>query len=174
MRKPAKSSGASILEVVISLLIMTIGLLGLAGLQTRALKDIQTSAQHAQAEWMAHELVERIRANPLGTSNYQTELKWENCTQPKPCNTSSCSPAETAAYDIYQVFCGKTQGNTVSGPVSHLNLSTLKIACEQGCSKPENPLSVSLSWFVSTSDYAIENTNDGVPPTEHIQIRVIP
>ena len=56
--------GSSLIEVLITLLIFAVGLLGFAGLQLNALQSTADSSQRSQAVWISQELAERIRANP--------------------------------------------------------------------------------------------------------------
>ncbi len=57
--------GFSLLEVLIALLVLSIGLLGLAGLQTLGLKFNMQSYQRTQAALLAYDIVDRMRANPV-------------------------------------------------------------------------------------------------------------
>lgn len=66
MTKPSqlkKSSGFSLLEVLISILIMAIGLLGIAALQAVSLKTNQSAYQRTQATFLAYDMIDRLRAN---------------------------------------------------------------------------------------------------------------
>ena len=55
--------GYSLLEVLIAVLVLSIGLLGLAGLQTTSLQSNQSAAQVSQATFLAHDVIDRMRAN---------------------------------------------------------------------------------------------------------------
>lgn len=59
-------TGVSLIEVLVSLLIMGIGLLGAAALQLDALKFTDSSALTSQASFIAYDMMDRIRANPDG------------------------------------------------------------------------------------------------------------
>lgn len=63
MRERTNQSGLTLLEVLIAVLILSIGLLGLAGLQTASLR-FNTSAYYlSQATALAYDLADRMRAN---------------------------------------------------------------------------------------------------------------
>ena len=64
-----KQLGMTMPEVVISIFIISIGLLGLAGLQLNAIKDSLNTARQSQTAWLVSELIERIRANPAGQAS---------------------------------------------------------------------------------------------------------
>lgn len=72
--------GFTLLEVLVALVIMSIGLLGLAGLMVNSLKNNQSSAMRSQAAWLAYDIIDRMRANRAlalpasGTSPYQIAI----------------------------------------------------------------------------------------------------
>lgn len=55
--------GFTLLEVIIALVIMSVGLLGMAGLQMRGLKSNQVAYQRSQATILAYDMADRLRAN---------------------------------------------------------------------------------------------------------------
>ena len=55
--------GFSLMEVLIALLVTSVGLLGLAALQSVSLKQNHGAHLRAQATVLAHDMVERMRAN---------------------------------------------------------------------------------------------------------------
>lgn len=64
--KPRSAScqqGVSLLEVLITVVVLSIGLLGLAALQANATKFNHSAHLRSQATNMAHEMMERMRAN---------------------------------------------------------------------------------------------------------------
>jgi type IV pilus assembly protein PilV len=58
-----QSAGFSLIEVMISIIIIAIGLLGLAGLQAQAMNAEFESYQRSQAVMLVNDMVERIRMN---------------------------------------------------------------------------------------------------------------
>jgi len=65
MGRPSRAgqSGAGLLEVMISVLIMGIGLLGIAAMQATALKNSQSSMERSQAVIQSYAILEAMRAN---------------------------------------------------------------------------------------------------------------
>ncbi|MBT8038761.1 MAG: type IV pilus modification protein PilV [Xanthomonadales bacterium] len=63
-RVPLNEKGFSMLEVLITVVIVAIGLLGIAGLQITSSEYSQASLQRSQASTLARELFERMRLNP--------------------------------------------------------------------------------------------------------------
>jgi len=58
-----RSAGFSLIEVMIALLVTSVGLLGLAALQLVSLKQNHGAYLRSQATLLAHDIVERMRAN---------------------------------------------------------------------------------------------------------------
>ena len=63
--------GFGLIEVLVALLILAIGLLGMASLQTASLQQTTGSQARTQAIFLAEDLVERIRANRPNRAAYQ-------------------------------------------------------------------------------------------------------
>lgn len=62
-RRFQASAGFSLVEVLVALVVLSIGLLGLAGLQTRGVRDNHGAYLRTQATFSAKDLVDRMRAN---------------------------------------------------------------------------------------------------------------
>jgi len=60
--------GFTLLEVLIALLVLSIGLLGLAALQTRGLRSNQMASMRTLATEAAYDITDRMRANPTGVA----------------------------------------------------------------------------------------------------------
>jgi type IV pilus assembly protein PilV len=98
--------GFTLLEVLIAMLVLTLGLLGLAALQATTLKNNQNSYYRSQATQFAYDIADRIRANEVealkgAASKYFMDI---NAAQQKTgCNsTTGCSSALMAENDLYE------------------------------------------------------------------------
>ena len=58
-----KQKGFSLLEVLITLVIISFGLLGIAGVIVNSLKNNQSSYSRTQASVLANDIIDRMRAN---------------------------------------------------------------------------------------------------------------
>lgn len=56
--------GMTLIEVMVALLVFSVGILGVAMLQLNALKYTDSSMRNMHVSFIAHDLFERIRANP--------------------------------------------------------------------------------------------------------------
>ncbi|MDZ3798052.1 MAG: type IV pilus modification protein PilV [Xanthomonadales bacterium] len=59
----SRQSGVTLIEVMVSVLIMGIGLLGIAALQTTALRNGQSSLERSQAVIQSYAITDAMRAN---------------------------------------------------------------------------------------------------------------
>jgi type IV pilus assembly protein PilV len=96
VQRPAP--GFALIEVLVTVLVLAIGLLGLAGLQTHSLRFTQTSVQHTQAILLANEMADRMRANPAGVA----AGSYTGASTQDDCSANPCSPAALAGYDLAQ------------------------------------------------------------------------
>lgn len=99
-----KFTGFTLLEVMVALLIFSIGLLGLAGLQASSLQNNKTADMRSIAIIAAHDMAERIRANDRDSNKDYDAVNVGIPAAGTDCiNTSSCnSSAQIAAWDIYE------------------------------------------------------------------------
>ena len=71
-----KQSGFTLLEILVAMLVLAIGLLGLAGLMTSSMRNNLSASHRTQATWMAYDIVDRMRANRASavTGGYATGI----------------------------------------------------------------------------------------------------
>lgn len=76
MSTARRSSGFSLIEVLVSVLVLGVGVLGMAALQLNALKYNQTAAVRSQATFLAYDITDRMRANrtKARAGNYDISL----------------------------------------------------------------------------------------------------
>lgn len=65
-----RQQGVSLLEVLISVVVLSIGLLGLAGLQAVSLKNNTSAYQRGLATMLAYDVIDRMRADLPGCASY--------------------------------------------------------------------------------------------------------
>ncbi len=91
-----KNKGFTLLEVLVSLLILAIGLLGLAALQTRGVKYNHDAYGRSQGTLLANQMMDMLRANPTNVAAYVTGRRFGvtagGCTptSPAPANELLC------------------------------------------------------------------------------------
>lgn len=97
--------GASLLEVLITILIMSFGLLGIAGLTVSSLQGAKLAQFQSTALQLANDYSERIRGNITGARNgaYDMTAAYTGATAnvwvPQCATLSACTAAELASID---------------------------------------------------------------------------
>jgi type IV pilus assembly protein PilV len=106
-----REMGASLIEVLVSIVIASIALLALAGVNAAALRYTKMSQYRATATVLAADIGERMRANKAGflVNGYQyvTDFAGQSAAPLLPvqlCDTavSSCSETDIATLDLVQ------------------------------------------------------------------------
>lgn len=89
-------SGFSLVEVLIALVIMSVGMLGIAGLYVESMQAGRTSIFRHNAVTIASDVADRIRANPSAGAFYEGDPGNNNCVA----GNVDCDPEQMAANDI--------------------------------------------------------------------------
>jgi type IV pilus assembly protein PilV len=99
-----RQRGFSLLEVLVAATLLAIALLGLASMQTSALRFNQGAYLHTQAAILAGNMVERIRANLAAGEQglYVHDQDNPDSSVIADCNNDYCDTAELARFDIAQ------------------------------------------------------------------------
>ena len=100
MRKQLGSteSGFSLIEAMVSLVVISVGMIGIAALYGQGLRAGGTALYRTQAVNLASDMADRIRANPLGDLAYNAPAANNSCD---PGGGVNCTPAQMAANDLF-------------------------------------------------------------------------
>ncbi len=100
MKHSRHACGFSMLEVLVSILIMAFGLLGLAGLQLNNLRSNQNSSFRSIATAQAYDIADRMRANRAGldAGNYNQQ---QGLAKPNCFTSAGCTSQEMAQNDVF-------------------------------------------------------------------------
>lgn len=96
-------SGYTLIEVLVALVIVSVGLLGMAGLQITALKQNQNAYLRSQAMIAAADIVDRMRANTAAVSDgdyFGNGVAYDGSSADTACENASCSSSQMATYDL--------------------------------------------------------------------------
>lgn len=176
-----KANGFSLIEVLVALMILSIGILGVAGLQATSKRTSYAALQRTTATMLTQDILERIRANADQLTAYNgtvdtTTISYTDCAA----SSANCTPAQLATYDLYewqQAILGATEqssGSNTGGLVSPTGCITVATGCTsclvtvaiawRGLTKLSNP-------SVDTCGDASGNYND--TGTDNVYRRVI-
>ena len=97
-----RSQGFSLLEVLIAMLVLAVGLLGVAAMQMRGLQYSHDAYLRSQVSILAYDMADRIRLNRANSADYVT-APW---TIPTSAPTG-CTPGTVGA--AMDILCWKLQ-----------------------------------------------------------------
>lgn len=130
----ARNHGFTLIEVLVAIVVLAIGVLGVAALQTKSLSQGQGSLQATQAVALAYDYADRIRANPCGAYEGLYEISQTSLPTSAPSKTcygstaTTCtSAADLAAWDRYDWYTNQLKKKLPAG-------STAIVACSDGTS----------------------------------------
>lgn len=96
--------GFTLLEVMISLVVLAIGVMGIIGLQASTYKQLQTSQNFSKAAMLAADMADRMLANEdqalAGAYTHDSSDYSETAPSPN-CGSEACDASQLAAYDIW-------------------------------------------------------------------------
>lgn len=102
---PARRAGGfTLIEVLVTIVILTFGLLGIAGLQLASIKNSRSSVLRSLAMQHAYDMADRMRTNLAATSAGTYNMASASAgTNTAAClTTTGCTPTEMAGQDIYE------------------------------------------------------------------------
>ena len=137
-----KWRGFTLIEVLIALVVMSVGMLGIAGLYVHSMQAGRTSIFHHHAVTLAGDVADRIRANPRALGAYTGAGANNNCVN----GGINCTPAQMAGNDI---FLWAQQA------VDTLPTGTVAIVFNNGVVPPTYQITVSWTEPGEVLSYAI-------------------
>jgi type IV pilus assembly protein PilV len=100
-RSRRRISGFTLVETMVALLVLSVGMIGVAALYGQALSASGTAGYRSQAIVLAGELADRIRGNRTARAAYEGTPGDNSCDQPTGAGGVDCSPAEMAEHDMW-------------------------------------------------------------------------
>ncbi|WP_257280473.1 type IV pilus modification protein PilV [Endozoicomonas sp. ISHI1] len=119
-----KEKGFTMIEIMVAVLVLAIGLLGVAGLQILSMQSSNGALNRSQATMLAYDLAERMRRNPGtalsdGYSDISIEADGSQKAAPNSpnCISTGCTNTQLATQDIREWLDNITdvQGIGLSG-----------------------------------------------------------
>lgn len=100
MKMRSSHSGFTMVEVLVALVVLAIGLLGIAALYLNSLQAGRTAIYRTEAIELAADLADRIRMNRTAQAAYDTAFSDLEVAVPACSTTGGCTGAELAATDL--------------------------------------------------------------------------
>lgn len=93
--------GATLIEVLITALLLAIGLITTLGMQVKSKEGLYDATQRTIAANLAFDISERIRSNRLARDSYYGVYGGSQMAQQVCTSVATCTPAGLAAFDLY-------------------------------------------------------------------------
>jgi len=147
--------GFTLIEILISVLIMAVGVLGATGLQLRGLDANRATYFRTEATHLANDIVNRMQVNPADYATIATPSTYVTGTPPVAptnCTTTQCDPDQMAGFDLAQLYCGIRSTDTAGA--THATCTTLGVtgslpAGTAEISRDANAYTITIGWSVN-------------------------
>ncbi|MDZ7925609.1 MAG: type IV pilus modification protein PilV [Marinagarivorans sp.] len=141
-----RQQGYSLIEVLVSVVVLAVGFLGMTGLQARSLQSSQNSVLRTQAAFLSYDILEKMRGNP--TANTAAAYAGKNgITEATNCLTTSCTTDQLAAFDVLSwkctinsIFCKDSVNNNLISTTSELPNGKGTISASNG------KVTIAIEW----------------------------
>jgi type IV pilus assembly protein PilV len=105
-RKPLAQSrrryaGFTLIETMVALLVLSVGMIGVAVLHGQALSASGTAIRRSLAIGLGADIADRIRVNRGAQAAYENAAADNSCDDPTGSGGVDCSPAQMAAHDLF-------------------------------------------------------------------------
>lgn len=153
-----KPNGFSMIEILVTLLLLTVGILGMLALQGRTLSYTQDSIQRNTAAALANDLMELIRANPAGLPASSGFYKASGSAFPDLPN--SC--ANTSITSSEQLACWADRASRLLPGASGLLTSDFYICrttTPGTCASAGSAVEIQVAWTTKAGE-CLEGTDN--------------
>ena len=148
--KRHRQRGFSLLEVLVTVVILSIGMLGVAAVLVTVHKANASSYLRQQAVQQTYDIIDRMRANRTAAVQGGYNVAAPS-SPPSNCATGSCGPTQLALYDLWQWHTDLT--NDLPAASSSISTSTL--------GTPPNAntvVTVTLQWSDTPTQQTLKQT----------------
>ncbi len=144
---PRTQVGVGLIEVLIAVLVFSVGLLGMMSMQLAAKRASFESTQRTIATGLVRDILERIRSNPGALSSYVVNNVGASSLAPgTDCNALTCTTSQLAAWDLYEwveLLRGAAEVITIGSTTSNAGGLVAPQAC---ITHNVGKISVAIAW----------------------------
>ncbi len=161
MRSGNRQQGVGLIEVLVALVVVSFGVLGMAGLQLTGMKHSTNGFNRSKALILTENMATRMRINTTGVFNgayagFDSSIDANLCqVRPVPycqaykdVDAQSCSVDELAEFDKFSVACGDWGPGGASAGVQGMlpEGAKLEVVCDDLPCEPASTYTLSVSW----------------------------
>lgn len=177
----SRQSGVGLIEVLVALIVISLGVLGMAGLQLTGMKQSTNGFNRSKAVMLAENMTTRMRINRSGVvdglyNGFDSSL--ETCTtRPDPycqsfatTDAQQCDADELADFDMFSIACGDWSASGASGGVADLlpANASLQVVCDDTPCVTDSSYTLTVTWPES------ENASSDTSESSRVQMRLRP
>ncbi|CAN5285522.1 type IV pilus modification protein PilV [soil metagenome] len=100
-QNPGPQRGFTLIEALVALVVLSIGMLGIAALYVESLSAGRTAIYRTQAVNLAADMADRIRVNPATDGTVAGAYTGGGANQGCTNGSTDCTPADLAAHDVF-------------------------------------------------------------------------
>ncbi|MDJ0882103.1 MAG: type IV pilus modification protein PilV [Gammaproteobacteria bacterium] len=151
---PKQQSGMGMIESLIALVVISVGLLGIAALQITSMQQTASSHWHSQAVWYSYEISDRISANGAANFNLYDGIDTDN-DYSMDCQGGPCTAAQMVTADaqdwgeMIDTLPGGRGVITATGTNLQISVMWEDNSAESNCTNGE-PATASQSCYTVT------------------------
>ena len=94
-------AGFTLVETMVALLVLSVGMIGIAALHGQSLAATRTAIFRSRAINLAGDVTDRIRLNRGAQLAYEGTAADNNCDAPTGSGGGDCTPEQMAAHDLF-------------------------------------------------------------------------
>jgi len=102
LQKMSNDDGFTLLEVLLTVVLLSLGFLVAGKMQIHSLRSSQTSHMQANALLISAEIMDKMRNNLAGVEAGHYDSKTTSKLGLTRCGVNGCTPAQLAAQDLYE------------------------------------------------------------------------
>jgi len=148
--------GISLIETLVTIVIISVGMLGIAALYVESLKAGQTAVMRTRAVAFAADMADRIRTNQAGGVAYDVGPEAAGGAPPNACADTTlapaliCTPDEMALNDIW---AWKTMvGNTDDAQFQRIGLPNATATIDRNPATVPVTYTITINWADKNDD----------------------
>lgn len=143
--------GFTLIEILVAMVVLSLGLLGLAGLQAVSLSNNQTAYYRSIATQQAYDMADRIRANLAGAAvgNYD-DLDSTPPADPG-CFETNCSIANMAVTDHFQWLSNASAVLPAGSGTVRCTQGPLGSGCAVAAPSSSRIFNITVTWSEKTT-----------------------
>jgi type IV pilus assembly protein PilV len=103
VRSSSRQRGVSIVEALVALVVLSVGLLGIASMFLESVRSNRTAVSRTMAVQLVNDMADRIRANRTGLGDYVLG-RTDTPTAAVDCSAKECTPTQLAKWDLVQWY----------------------------------------------------------------------